>query len=362
MRITFVLPTVNLSGGVKVVSIYAKALTQLGHHVTLVSPPPKSIPLKRKLKHLVKGNGWLADPPRKVASHIDPRELNHRVLDRWRPVVDDDLPDADVVIATWWETAEWVASLSRRKGAKVYFVQGHEVFPYLPVDRCHATYRLPLHKIVVAQWLKDVMADQYGDYDVDLVPNSVDHSQFHAPPRGKQTKPTVGMLYSTPPLKGVGTSITALRLVQAQFSDLKVVSFGSEPLSNALPVLNATEFFLSPPQDTIRDLYARCDAWLTASRTEGFNLTAIEAMACRTPVVATRTGWPAEAIESGKNGYLVDVDDVSALSQSLIKVLSLDDGAWRQMSSNAMRTVAESSWEASAKLFHAALERASRNS
>ena len=28
---------------------------------------------------------------------------------------------ADVVIATWWETAEWVNALSRKKGEKIYF-------------------------------------------------------------------------------------------------------------------------------------------------------------------------------------------------------------------------------------------------
>jgi glycosyltransferase involved in cell wall biosynthesis len=32
----------------------------------------------------------------------------------------------------------------------------------------------------------------------------------------------------------------------------------------------------------------------------------MEAMACRTPVVATRTGWPAEAIVAGFNGACVD--------------------------------------------------------
>ena len=71
--------------------------------------------------------------------------------------VDADLPDADIVIATWWETAEWVNALSPAKGRKVYFIQHHEVFSYLPVERSRATYRLPLHKIVISRWLKDLM-------------------------------------------------------------------------------------------------------------------------------------------------------------------------------------------------------------
>src|SRR4051812_46476012 len=179
MKITFVLPVADMGGGVKVVVIYGKALARMGHRVTVVSAPPPAPPLRRRLKSLLKGEGWMR-VERAFASHLDGSGLDHRVLERSRPVTDADVPDADVVIATWWETAEWVAALSERKGAKVYFVQGHEVFPHLPVARCHATYRSPMHKIVIARWLADVMRDDYGDECVDVVPNSVDRSQFFA--------------------------------------------------------------------------------------------------------------------------------------------------------------------------------------
>jgi hypothetical protein len=47
------------------------------------------------------------------------------------------------VIATWWETAEWVDRLSVSKGKKVYFIQHYEAFDYLPKERVEATWRLP---------------------------------------------------------------------------------------------------------------------------------------------------------------------------------------------------------------------------
>lgn len=53
--------------------------------------------------------------------------------------------------------------------------------------------------------------------------------------------------------------------------------------------------------------------WVTTSRSEDFNLPAMEAMASRAPVVATKTDWPEEAISNELNGYLVDVDDVAGL-------------------------------------------------
>ena len=169
MRITFLLPTVTMTGLTKFIVIYTRKLAQNGHIVKLVSPPPRSTSLRAKVRSLLTGDGWPADVKRHP-SQLDGSGLDHTVLDRWSPVTDDDVPDADVVIATWWETAEWVAGLGPKKGAKVYFIQHHEVFSYLPVARCRATYRLPLHKIVVAKWLKNLMHSKYlHDAVVDLV-------------------------------------------------------------------------------------------------------------------------------------------------------------------------------------------------
>jgi glycosyltransferase involved in cell wall biosynthesis len=359
VRITFVLPTVSMAGGIRVVGVYANELMQMGHTVLLVSPPPAKFSLRQKFRSWRKGDGWPVDKSF-LPSHLDGSGLDCRILDVWRPVTDNDVPDADVIVATWWETAEWVNALGPKKGAKAYFIQHHEVFSYLPFERCRATYRLPMHKIVIARWLKQIMETEYGDAVVDLVPNSVDKKQFFAPSRGKQTTPTVGLLYSSATFKGLDTSVAALSTVRKNVRDLRVICFGSEHPRAELPLPEGAEFYFSPPQDQIRDLYARCDLWLTASTSEGFNLPAMEAMACRTPVVSTRTGWPEEAVISGWNGVLVDIGDVSALAQGVEWVLTQSEDSWRTLSSNAFATVASSSWKASAVMFESALEHACR--
>lgn len=350
MKITFLLPTVGLAGGIRVAAIYAAALVRNGHQVVLVSPPTRTIPLRRKIKSLLLGKGW-PTTPRVPPSHLDGLALDHRTLDTWRPIVDSDVPDADVVIATWWETAEWAALLSPQKGAKVYFIQAYEVFPHLPRERVQATYRLPMKKIVIANWLKVLMNDTFADPHVALVTNSVDHAQFYAPLRGKQERPTIGFLYAESTLKGVDLTLQVIQRLAAKIAGLHVIAFGSSTPFH-FPHWNADiEFHLSPPQDTLRDIYAQCDVWLTASRSEGFNLPAMEAMACRTPVVATRTGWPEEAIVQHGNGVLVDVGDVGGLTAGVEWVLTLSDPEWRAASTAAFDTVANSSWDRSAQLF-----------
>jgi hypothetical protein len=68
------------------------------------------------------------------------------VLEKARPVGDDDVPDADVVLATFWRTAPWVAALSPRKGAKAILLQGYEILPGRKDAMMDAAWRLPFAK------------------------------------------------------------------------------------------------------------------------------------------------------------------------------------------------------------------------
>jgi hypothetical protein len=126
-------------------------------------------------------------------------DVESRVLETYRPITDKDIPDADIIMATWWETAEWVAKLSPSKGTKVYFLQHYQAFDYVPKGRVEATRRLPMHKIAGSLWPADIAWNQYADLSVSLVPPTVDTKQFYDPqsrvpqPRGKQLVPTVGM-------------------------------------------------------------------------------------------------------------------------------------------------------------------------
>src|SRR5581483_11235142 len=176
MRITLFVGRPDLGGGARVISIYAERLQRRGHQVTVVARPPRKPTLREWLRHKIKGRPLPADTV-PSPSYFTGKSFRFHVLDEYRPARAADVPDADVVIATWWETAEWVAAFPPSKGAKAYFVQHHEVFAGDP-ERINATWRLPLHKIAVAQWLVDLARDRFGDGDVSLVPNAVDLEQF----------------------------------------------------------------------------------------------------------------------------------------------------------------------------------------
>src|SRR4051812_11018572 len=114
MRITFVIPCLGFAGGNRVVAIYADRLRRRGHLVNVFSGAPSRISLLQKIKSKLKGHGWpaelgLAQP------YFEDLGVPVHVLRSNRPISDDDLPDSDIVIATWWETAEWVNALNARK-------------------------------------------------------------------------------------------------------------------------------------------------------------------------------------------------------------------------------------------------------
>jgi glycosyltransferase involved in cell wall biosynthesis len=352
MRVTFVLPGVGLYGGIRVLAIYADRLRRRGHEVTVVSLPPARSSILSKVKSLLRGRGWPTD---QEPSHFDGIDVPLHVLDTVRPVVDDDLPNADIVLATLWRTASWVAALSPSKGAKAFFLQGYETSPGEEDLEMDAAWRLPLHKIVISRWLADLARDRFGDSNVHLVPNSVDRNQFHAPVRGKQATPTVGMLYQTLHLKGVDVSLAALERVRRQMGELRVVAFGSKRVSTELPLPDWVEYHYRPPQHEIPLLYGKCDVWLCGSRREGFHLPPLEAMACRCPVISTRVGGPLDTVKEGVNGFLVDVEDSAGLAEALIRVLMLPEADWRQMSDAALATAARYTWDDATDLLESAL-------
>lgn len=357
MRITFVMGSgFTLAGGDRAIAIYAERLKQRGHEVVVISRPKPRPSLRQQVKSLMKGQGWISvakDEP----SHFDGVDVPRRVLDRWRPITDADVPDADVVVATWWETAEWVANLSATKGAKAYFIQHHEVFDYLPKERVAATWLLPMHKITISQWLVDLARTRYGDSNVSLVPNSVDTKQFYTPPRGKQFLPTVGMLYAKAYWKGCDISLKAFFLAIQKIPNLRLVAFGAESPSPELPLPPGTSYTLCPAQNTLKDFYSKCDAWLFGSRSEGFGMPILEAMACRTPVIGAPSGAAPELLSDGA-GMLVKPEDPSDMARAIERICNLSDAEWRAMSDAAYARATGYTWNDATNLFEAALHTA----
>jgi glycosyltransferase involved in cell wall biosynthesis len=70
-------------------------------------------------------------------------------------------------------------------------------------------------------------------------------------------------------------------------------------------------------RNDLRDILAATDVLVISSERESFGLTAVEALAAETPVVATRCGGPEEVVTEGETGFLVPVKDARAMADAV---------------------------------------------
>jgi N-acetyl-alpha-D-glucosaminyl L-malate synthase BshA len=86
--------------------------------------------------------------------------------------------------------------------------------------------------------------------------------------------------------------------------------------------------------DAVAPLLANADLFLLPSESESFGLSALEALACGVPVVASRAGGIPEVVRDGVTGALRDVGDVDAMAEAATAILR-DKVLWAEMSAAA---------------------------
>jgi glycosyltransferase involved in cell wall biosynthesis len=327
LRITFVLPHLSLSGGDKITFTFADGLAERGHEVTVVHGALPT--LKGRIRdRLFGGRGDFHRPGPKV------RLIGAKGRPADLPAF---LPDADVLIGSWWETVDAISKAPATKGRLIHHVQDHEVFDYLPA-RSADVYRLLIPKIVVSSWLLDVMRQTYQAADVQLVANPVDLEHFTCESRPIAPAARVGTVYAAAPRKNSRLAFDAVELGRREIPGLRLVSFGADLPPPDLRRRGYVDFHLRPDQHAIPDLYRSCDYWLFASRSEGFGLPILEAMASGTPVIATPAGAAPDLVNED-NGAIVG-HDAREMARAIVKLHSAGE-AERLAMSGAARATAE---------------------
>lgn len=170
-----------------------------------------------------------------------------------------------------------------------------------------------------------------ADVDIRYAPPGVDAKLFHPlAERPSLAKPyilCVGRLDD--PRKNISLLLNAFKRLPASLSHVQLVTAGSDrpppaywTQVDAMGLQDRVRHILRPETDELVKLYQQATVFALSSDEEGLGVVILEAMACAVPVVATRCGGPDGIITDGKDGFLVPLDDATAMADRLAVMCS----------------------------------------
>ncbi|HEY7202775.1 MAG TPA: glycosyltransferase [Methylomirabilota bacterium] len=194
---------------------------------------------------------------------------------------------------------------------------------------------------------------------ISVIPCGVDTDLFQPmdPAKAKdllELPPDPLLLYvgRLQPIKGLETLLEAMVTVPAP-ADLLIVGGDQDEPENghgwalrqqvtALGLDRRVRFLGSQPQRRLRLFYAAADATVMPSYYESFGMVALEAMACGSPVVASRVGGLTTTVQDGVTGRLVPEGDPAALAAAITGLVGSPEA--RRLGQQAARWAAEHRW------------------
>ncbi len=168
--------------------------------------------------------------------------------------------------------------------------------------------------------------------EVKVIPNFVDTHRFRhtdkshfkkmIAPHGERILAHVSNFRK---VKRIDDVIRIFQRVNAQMpSKLLMIGDGperqqAEELGRKLGIYSDIRFL--GKQEMMDELLSIADLFLLPSQHESFGLSALEAMACRVPVISTEVGGLPEINLDGKTGFLSPVGDVESMAANALHIL-----------------------------------------
>lgn len=181
--------------------------------------------------------------------------------------------------------------------------------------------------VAVHREAKDHVSQFVDESKIDVVPLGVDPNEFTFRER-RRTKNLVA-IGELKRRKGFDLLLSAMERVVADVPDVHLHIFGKGPMRSELEkqaqqnsiAANVT-FHGYVSQETLREHLADARAFVHPSRSESFSLVRLEAMAAGVPAIVTDTSGAAEMVRNGTDGYVLPKENVQALEESMLSLLT----------------------------------------
>jgi glycosyltransferase involved in cell wall biosynthesis len=329
-----------------------KGLISRGHSVTLLSSSfPGALPEEEidGIETIRSGDWW-------NANFVLPLKYTRSLKDRRFDLIVEDINKLPF-FTPLYAKCPVVAVVPHLFGATVFqetsaplalYVWSYEFFiPY--------AYRKAPFIAISESTREDLVKRGIPRENVFLVHCGLDHGTFCPDSSVKRSEvPTVVFLGRLRKYKGVQILLRAVPKIREKVPEVKVLIVGDGPHRETLEKLAArlgisdvvTFTGFVPSQERVRFLRTSHVA-VTPSPKEGWGLTVVEANACGTPVVASRSPGLRDSVRHGETGFLVRHGDVEELAARVVEVLT--DGALRDaLAEGALEWAGRFTWKACA--------------
>ena len=237
-------------------------------------------------------------------------------------------------------------------------------------DEHESAHRIQTERRVIATADSVVAATEHerallvGAYEADparvaVLPCGVNLGRFQPLDRadcrrrlGLGAGPLVLFVGRLEPLKGLDLLIDTMAELKTAGATLLVVGGDDDASSyvqalhrraEAAGVAERLRFAGSVGQDVLARYYNAADVCVVPSFYESFGLVALEAMACGTPVVASRVGGLPATVHDDENGYLIPWREPAAFAAKIDALLG-DTALRDRLSRGALATAADYQW------------------
>jgi glycosyltransferase involved in cell wall biosynthesis len=192
----------------------------------------------------------------------------------------------------------------------------------------HSVYRAAARVICISRKVADELANSAAaDVNLTVIHNGVDPSRFF-PGQSDPEHPNILSVGNLIPTKGHELLLRAFAALHEQYPNVQCDIIGDGPersrlagLAEQLNVTSRVRFHGRQSRKQVAEAMQRCAIFALPSRYEGLGCVYLEAMSAEKPAIACRGQGIEDVMQHRHNGWLIDPDDGSGLSDALFLLL-----------------------------------------
>lgn len=194
---------------------------------------------------------------------------------------------------------------------------------------------------------------EWSSSNLEVIPNPLSFVPHQVSSLNQKKAICVGSISYN---KGYDLLISAWEQVATKHPDWTVSIYGKGDTSQLQKLIDqkglTKQIVFCGPTSQIQEKYLESSFLILPSRSEGFGMVLIEAMACGLPCISFDCPCgPRDIIEDGKNGYLVEPEQVNLLVVAINKIIE-DPDLLHQMGEYARKSIHAYEIEVIASLWH----------